>query len=218
MPRPPRSRSPTIRGRDRAAARTGGPNYSPTSGNPARARRLGTPERYSFRRYWIFRIETPSTSAARAVEPPHWSSVRRIASRSISKSVAPGMRAEAVLSSGRPPWRTGVRSSAVISRPRHEAVLDPSHPVDAQPPVPADKEAWPVVPVRAEVVVVGGGVAGIQSALDLANTGCYAAGAILATAPLLKSGFGRTEGIVIDGKSGVTGAGLPFSLRPKPSR
>jgi N-acetyl-gamma-glutamyl-phosphate reductase len=32
-------------------------------------------------------------------------------------------------------------------------------------------------------------------------------GAILATAPLLKSGLGRVEGIVIDGKSGVTGAG-----------
>ena len=41
----------------------------------------------------------------------------------------------------------------------------------------------------------------------VASPGCYAAGAILATAPLLKSGLGRTEGIVVDGKSGVTGAG-----------
>jgi len=32
-------------------------------------------------------------------------------------------------------------------------------------------------------------------------------GAVLATAPLLKSGCGAADGIVIDGKSGVTGAG-----------
>src|SRR5437879_13816776 len=43
----------------------------------------------------------------------------------------------------------------------------------------------------------------------VASPGCYAAGAILATAPLLKSGLGRTEGIVVDGKSGGPGAGPP---------
>jgi N-acetyl-gamma-glutamyl-phosphate reductase len=47
----------------------------------------------------------------------------------------------------------------------------------------------------------------ISGASLVANPGCYAMGAILATAPLLKSGLGRVEGIVIDGKSGVTGAG-----------
>ena len=47
----------------------------------------------------------------------------------------------------------------------------------------------------------------IASASLVASPGCYAAGAILALAPLLKSGLGRTEGVVIDGKSGVTGAG-----------
>ncbi|MBI2527677.1 MAG: N-acetyl-gamma-glutamyl-phosphate reductase [Candidatus Rokubacteria bacterium] len=41
----------------------------------------------------------------------------------------------------------------------------------------------------------------------VASPGCYPTGAILATAPLLKSGLGRPEGIVVDGKSGVTGAG-----------
>jgi len=41
----------------------------------------------------------------------------------------------------------------------------------------------------------------------VASPGCYPMGAILATAPLLKSGFGLPRGIVIDGKSGVTGAG-----------
>jgi N-acetyl-gamma-glutamyl-phosphate reductase len=41
----------------------------------------------------------------------------------------------------------------------------------------------------------------------IASPGCYPMGSILATAPLLKSGLGAREGIVIDGKSGVTGAG-----------
>jgi N-acetyl-gamma-glutamyl-phosphate reductase len=37
--------------------------------------------------------------------------------------------------------------------------------------------------------------------------GCYPMGAVLAIAPLLRSSIGSAEGIVIDGKSGVTGAG-----------
>jgi N-acetyl-gamma-glutamyl-phosphate reductase len=41
----------------------------------------------------------------------------------------------------------------------------------------------------------------------VASPGCYPVGAVLAVAPLLKAGLARTEGIVIDGKSGVTGAG-----------
>jgi len=41
----------------------------------------------------------------------------------------------------------------------------------------------------------------------VASPGCYAMGAILATAPLVKNGLARLDGIVIDGKSGVTGAG-----------
>ena len=41
----------------------------------------------------------------------------------------------------------------------------------------------------------------------VASPGCYPMGAILATAPLMKSGLGAREGIVVDGKSGVTGAG-----------
>src|SRR3989442_2496681 len=46
----------------------------------------------------------------------------------------------------------------------------------------------------------------IAAASLVASPGCYAAGAILATAPLLKNGLARLEGIVIDGKSGVSGA------------
>jgi N-acetyl-gamma-glutamyl-phosphate reductase len=41
----------------------------------------------------------------------------------------------------------------------------------------------------------------------VAAPGCYPTGAVLAIAPLLKSGLARPDGIVIDGKSGVTGAG-----------
>jgi N-acetyl-gamma-glutamyl-phosphate reductase len=47
----------------------------------------------------------------------------------------------------------------------------------------------------------------IASASLVANPGCYPAGAILATAPLFRSGLARLDGVVIDGKSGVTGAG-----------
>ncbi len=47
----------------------------------------------------------------------------------------------------------------------------------------------------------------IGQASLIASPGCYPMGAILATAPLLKSGLGAREGIVVDGKSGVTGAG-----------
>jgi N-acetyl-gamma-glutamyl-phosphate reductase len=47
----------------------------------------------------------------------------------------------------------------------------------------------------------------IASASLVASPGCYPAGAVLATAPLLRSGLARLDGIVIDGKSGVTGAG-----------
>jgi N-acetyl-gamma-glutamyl-phosphate reductase len=47
----------------------------------------------------------------------------------------------------------------------------------------------------------------IAGASLVASPGCYPMGAVLATAPLLKSGRGATDGIVIDGKSGVTGAG-----------
>ncbi len=47
----------------------------------------------------------------------------------------------------------------------------------------------------------------IRNSTRIANPGCYAAPAILALAPLLKEGLVEAEGIVIDGKSGVTGTG-----------
>jgi N-acetyl-gamma-glutamyl-phosphate reductase len=47
----------------------------------------------------------------------------------------------------------------------------------------------------------------VAGASLVASPGCYPMGAVLAIAPLLKTGVARGEGIVIDGKSGVTGAG-----------
>lgn len=47
----------------------------------------------------------------------------------------------------------------------------------------------------------------IAGATLVAAPGCYPVGAVLATAPLVKNGLARLEGIVIDGKSGVSGAG-----------
>jgi N-acetyl-gamma-glutamyl-phosphate reductase len=47
----------------------------------------------------------------------------------------------------------------------------------------------------------------IAGAPLVASPGCYPMGAILAMAPLVKNGLARLEGIVVDGKSGVTGAG-----------
>jgi N-acetyl-gamma-glutamyl-phosphate reductase len=47
----------------------------------------------------------------------------------------------------------------------------------------------------------------VSQASLVASPGCYPMGAILATAPLVKSGLAAREGIVVDGKSGVTGAG-----------
>lgn len=46
----------------------------------------------------------------------------------------------------------------------------------------------------------------------VANPGCYPTGIILALAPLLKEGIISTEAIVIDSKSGVSGAGRSPSL------
>ncbi len=52
----------------------------------------------------------------------------------------------------------------------------------------------------------------IADARLLANPGCYPTCALLGLAPLIKNGYVRTDGIVIDAKSGVSGAGKS----PKP--
>jgi N-acetyl-gamma-glutamyl-phosphate reductase len=55
----------------------------------------------------------------------------------------------------------------------------------------------------------------IAAASLVANPGCYPAGALLALLPLVKAGLGRADGIVIDSKSGVTGAGAQ-TQKPDP--
>ena len=47
----------------------------------------------------------------------------------------------------------------------------------------------------------------IRNASLVANPGCYATSAILPLAPLVKSGLVETDDIIIDSKSGVSGAG-----------
>lgn len=49
----------------------------------------------------------------------------------------------------------------------------------------------------------------------VANPGCYPVGALLALVPLVKAGLGQPHGIIIDAKSGVTGAGS-MSQKPDP--
>ncbi len=53
----------------------------------------------------------------------------------------------------------------------------------------------------------------IREASLVANPGCYPTSAILALAPLLREGLIHTDGIVVDSKSGVSGAGR----NPKPA-
>ncbi|HWB00358.1 MAG TPA: N-acetyl-gamma-glutamyl-phosphate reductase [Pirellulales bacterium] len=52
----------------------------------------------------------------------------------------------------------------------------------------------------------------ILSARLIANPGCYPSSAILAIAPLLKLGLVEPDGIIIDSKSGVSGAGRTAKL------
>jgi N-acetyl-gamma-glutamyl-phosphate reductase len=53
----------------------------------------------------------------------------------------------------------------------------------------------------------------IRRARIVGNPGCYLSAALLATAPLLQSGLGSPTGIVIDAKSGVSGAGRSAGSR-----
>jgi len=52
----------------------------------------------------------------------------------------------------------------------------------------------------------------IREAFLVANPGCYPTGIILALAPLLKEGIIHSEAIIIDSKSGVSGAGRSPNL------
>ncbi len=51
----------------------------------------------------------------------------------------------------------------------------------------------------------------IRNAQLVANPGCFPTGAILSLAPLVSRGLIKREGIIIDSKTGVTGAGIKAS-------
>jgi N-acetyl-gamma-glutamyl-phosphate reductase len=53
----------------------------------------------------------------------------------------------------------------------------------------------------------------LPGARIVANPGCYPTASILALAPILKEGLVQLDSIVIDAKSGVSGAGRSLSLR-----
>ncbi|MBR5582622.1 MAG: N-acetyl-gamma-glutamyl-phosphate reductase [Phascolarctobacterium sp.] len=52
----------------------------------------------------------------------------------------------------------------------------------------------------------------VKGAKLLANPGCYTTCSILALVPLLKAGLIETKGIIVDAKSGTTGAGRSLKL------
>ena len=52
----------------------------------------------------------------------------------------------------------------------------------------------------------------IKTARLIGNPGCYTTTSILGAAPLIKGGFVSTENIIVDAKSGVTGAGRGIHL------
>jgi len=59
----------------------------------------------------------------------------------------------------------------------------------------------------------------IRKAPLIANPGCYPTGAILAILPALKSGVADSENIIIDSKSGISGAGkTPTEITHFPNR
>ena len=52
----------------------------------------------------------------------------------------------------------------------------------------------------------------IRTARIVGNPGCFTTASILALAPLVKSGLIMTDSIIVDAKSGVSGAGRGFNL------
>lgn len=89
-------------------------------------------------------------------------------------------------------------------------------------PTGQSAEALAAIPTSTRIVDIGGdhrfkegwtyGLADvwpeqIRGASRVANPGCYSAASLAAMAPLVKAGIVRNGGIIIDAKSGVSGAG-----------
>jgi N-acetyl-gamma-glutamyl-phosphate reductase len=128
--------------------------------------------------------------------------------------------------------RVAERFPALAGHPAGEIVIQPFAPDEvgeldvlfASLPTGKSREPLARVPAHVRVVDVGGdhrflpgwtyGLtelpgqrAKIRGVSRLANPGCYPAASLIALAPLLHAGLVEPEGIVIDAKSGVTGAG-----------
>jgi len=122
------------------------------------------------------------------------------------------------------PWLAARDEGALVIEPFQPEKLPAIDLLFASLPTGKSREPLARVPKAVKVVDVGGdhrfvegwayGLtelpgqrAKIASSTRIANPGCYAATAILALAPLVKERLIEPEGIVIDAKSGVTGAG-----------
>ena len=122
------------------------------------------------------------------------------------------------------PWLAGRREGALVIQGFDPQNLPGIELLFVSLPTGKSREPLARVPGTVKVVDVGGDhrfVDGwtygltelpgqrsrIASTARLANPGCYPAAALLALAPLVKERLVESEGIVIDAKSGVTGAG-----------
>jgi N-acetyl-gamma-glutamyl-phosphate reductase len=121
------------------------------------------------------------------------------------------------------PWLTGRREGGLVIQPFEPERVDVEL-LFVSLPTGKSREPLARVPKQVKIVDVGGDhrfVEGwtygltelpgqrpqIARSSRIANPGCYPAAALLALAPLVQARLIETEGIVIDAKSGVTGAG-----------
>ena len=122
------------------------------------------------------------------------------------------------------PWLAGRAEGALVVQPFEPQKVPALELLFVSLPTGKSREPLARVPPQVKVVDVGGdhrfverwtyGLtelpgqrARIARAARVANPGCYPAAALLALAPLAKERLIELEGIVIDAKSGVTGAG-----------
>ena len=122
------------------------------------------------------------------------------------------------------PWLAGRDEGALVIQPFEPQQLPALELLFVSLPTGKSRDALSRLPQKVKVVDVGGdhrfvdgwtyGLtelpgqrAQIARAARLANPGCYPAAALLALAPLAQARLIEPEGIVIDAKSGVTGAG-----------
>jgi len=122
------------------------------------------------------------------------------------------------------PWLAGRDEGALVIQPFEPQKVPTLELLFVSLPTGKSRDPLARVPQKVKIVDVGGdhrfvdgwtyGLtelpgqrAQIARAARLANPGCYPAAALLALAPLAKERLIELEGIVIDAKSGVTGAG-----------